>query len=82
MEHISAATGIDSVDLRLRNLLKEGDKLLSGGNFKGKNPLHDMVDSLKSKADFNARCQDIEKFNEVRSFPFYVNDIITLILHI
>ena len=63
MEHLSCVTGIDPVQIRLDNMLKDGDKLISGDNFKGDNPLPEIIKDLKEKSEFDARKSKIDAFN-------------------
>ncbi len=58
-------SGIDPLELRLSNMLKEGDALAAGGRFEGENPLPAMVQALKQRADFEKRRGEKEMFNEV-----------------
>ncbi len=65
MEHLSVATGVDPTELRMRNMLHDGDALVSGGKFEGENPLPQIVEDLKRRADYEGRKIDRDQFNEV-----------------
>ena len=63
MEHLSFATGMDPFEMRLCNMLRHGDVLVSGGHFEGGNPLPDMMRDLRRKADYEVRAAEKKRFN-------------------
>lgn len=68
MDHIAHKLNMDPVELRLKNLLKDGDPLVTGVTFEGGNPTEAMVKTLKKKSCYDKRKLEIEEFNEVRLF--------------
>ena len=66
IEHLATVQGLDPIELRLKNMLKPGDKLISGDVFEGPNFLPEIINHLLEKADFRKRQQEIIDFNKVR----------------
>ncbi len=67
MEHIAHTLKKDPLQVRMTNLIKDGDPLLGvpGEKFKGENPISQMIQDLKTSSDFDARKTFIENFNKV-----------------
>ena len=56
---------MDPIELRLKNLLKDGDPLVTGKIFNGENPTRTMIENLKASSHYDQRKQAIREFNEV-----------------
>ena len=64
MEHIAAKLNMDPIEFRTKNLLKEGDMLLTGDLFKGDNPLPQMFKDLEKSGNLAERKANLESFNQ------------------
>ena len=56
---------MDPIKLRLKNLLKNGDQLVTGAIFNGENPTKTMIETLIASASYEQRKLAIEDFNRV-----------------
>ena len=65
MEHLAFTIGMDPLDFRLNNLLDDGDNLLSGKPFEGPNLVPEIVQDLKTAADYDNRKIAVATFNSV-----------------
>ncbi len=65
MDHIANKLAMDPVELRLKNLLKDGDPLVTGVTFEGGNPTEAMIKTLKKKSRYDERKLEIDEFNKV-----------------
>lgn len=67
MEHIAHTLKKDPLEVRMANLIKAGDPILGvpGETFTGENPLTQMIQDLKTSADFVERKKFIDNFNKV-----------------
>lgn len=66
MEHLAFEVGADPLEFRLNNMLQPGDSMLENGPFVGPNQIPNIVESLKAKANFDDRMQQLQTFNLVR----------------
>ena len=65
MDHLAAKIGMDPLEFRLKNFLKEGDLMLHGGHkFSGTNPLPGMIEELSKSSAFEERKKAVETFNQ------------------
>ena len=65
MDHLANQLGMDPIELRLKNLLKDGDQLVTGKVFKGENPIRTMIEKLKATSGYDERQSAIQEFNRV-----------------
>ena len=56
---------MDPIELRLKNLLKDGDTLVTGATFNGENPTKAMIEIIMASASYEQRKLAIEEFNRV-----------------
>jgi len=70
MDHLAARLDIDPTELRMKNFLKEGDKLVTGIVFEQQNPLPMMVEKIKKSSNFDERKKNVEEFNNVSGLKF------------
>jgi len=70
MDHIAARLNIDPIELRLKNFLKEGDKLVTGKVFEQQNPLPTMIEKIKKSSNYDERKKNVEEFNNVSMVIF------------
>lgn len=70
-EHIADSLKMDSLSVRLANMLEKGDPLLfSFGppmTYERENMIPEMIANMKTVSDYDARQSAIEKFNSVTS---------------
>ena len=69
MEHLAFALGLpDPTELRMNNLLAEGDNLLNNDRnpFRGENYTDEIVAELKQWAEYDDRVTAVQQFNAVR----------------
>ena len=64
-EHLATELGVDPLELRMNNFLKDGDPLFIGGAFEGPNRLPEMIATLKQTSNYDARVAAINDFNKV-----------------
>ena len=64
MDHIAAKLGMDPLELRIKNFLKEGDNLLVGHPFHGVNPLPKLLEQLSESSNYKERKASIATFNQ------------------
>ena len=62
LDHLATANGFDPLNFRMSNLLEDGDTL-EQSVVHGTVPLQEMVNTLKTKCDYDARQVDIANFN-------------------
>lgn len=68
IEHLAVTTGIDPLQLRMDNLLAEGDQIYffpGASPYTGTNPLIDMVATLRASSDYDNRVAAVNAFNAV-----------------
>lgn len=66
MEHAANTLGVDPLEFRLKNLLKDGDFVFSGPDpFKGPNRIPDIIEKLKTACSYDQRVQEVNNFNQV-----------------
>ena len=56
---------MDPIELRLKNLLKDGDTLVTGATFNGENPTKAMIEIIMASASYEQRKLATEEFNRV-----------------
>lgn len=62
IEHAAENLGVDPLQLRLDNMVQEGES----PDVIGPNPLLSMIDQLKTSADYDNRVANVETFNQVK----------------
>ena len=67
MEHCAAAVGMDPLEFRLKNALKPGDAVISGGTMgeEGTAPAVKLIEQVRTSAKFDERRQEVQQFNQV-----------------
>ena len=64
LEHAAAEMGVNSLDLRLNNMMEQGDITLPPPlTLQTPNPIPQMIADLQNSADFTARQTAVETFN-------------------
>lgn len=63
MDHFASKLGVDGIEFRQKNFLKEGDMKLGGHVFKGQNPLPDLIQQVSESSALSQRKAYIEAFN-------------------
>lgn len=63
MDLLAAKLGMDPVELRRKNMLVEGDTLVTGGPLPPSAPSIEMLDTLLAKSDYAAIRAQAEEFN-------------------
>eukprot|EP00095_Tigriopus_kingsejongensis_P005797 maker-scaffold88_size394946-snap-gene-2.26 protein:Tk05797 transcript:maker-scaffold88_size394946-snap-gene-2.26-mRNA-1 annotation:"hypothetical protein DAPPUDRAFT_313254" len=65
MEHAATAIGMDPLEFRIKNLLKKGDRILTGGHFeKDSNPAASLIEQVKNSSKYQERRTVIQEFNQ------------------
>lgn len=64
MDHVAAKLGLDPDEVRAKNFLKEGDAMIGHGEFKGKNPMPDLLQQLSESSNYKERKAKIATFNQ------------------
>lgn len=67
MEHIASAVNLDPLQVRMNNLISNGDAIfgIPGLKFKGENPVQKMIQDLKTSSAFDERKPFVDNFNKV-----------------
>jgi len=68
MDHVAVKLNMDPVELRMKNLLREGDPLVTGIPLTGGNPTEVMIKTLMKKSRYQERKLAIKEFNKVSTF--------------
>ena len=72
MQHAAAEIGTSPLELRMKNLMKEGDPVMPiPDTLNEANPISSMVDKIKTSGDYNSRLEAAESFNKVYSILRY-----------
>ena len=66
LEHLAMTLGLDPLELRMANLVSDGDATNENVVI-GPVPILDMVQTLKARCDYDQRVLDIQTFNQVRT---------------
>lgn len=61
MEHISKQLGIDSLELKLKNLIRTGDKSSTGGTFRDRVLLREMIDRVVEMSSYTEKLKSFEE---------------------
>jgi CO/xanthine dehydrogenase Mo-binding subunit len=61
MEHIAKQLGIDSLDLKMKNLLKQGDKSSTGGKFRENILLPEIIDRVIEMSSYREKQKQFEE---------------------
>ncbi|XP_035713400.1 xanthine dehydrogenase/oxidase isoform X1 [Folsomia candida] len=66
MEHIASAVNLDPLQVRMNNLISNGDAIfgIPGLKFKGENPVQKMIQDLKTSSAFDERKPFVDNFNK------------------
>ena len=77
MEHIAHTLKKDALEIRMNNILKQGDPLLISigeifnptglAKFDTENLIPRMIEEIKESADYENRLKLVEKFNQVNT---------------
>ena len=69
MEHLAHELGLDPLQFRIDNLLKEGDILFEGGEeYTGVNPLEAMLNQLRTDCSYDDRAAEVAAFNAANAW--------------
>jgi len=68
MEHIAHEMKMDPLDVRMKNLIQDGDAMFffGGQKFEGKNLIPDMLEDMKNTADYEDRKKFVQNYNKVK----------------
>ncbi|WMJ79757.1 xanthine dehydrogenase family protein molybdopterin-binding subunit [Clostridium sp. MB40-C1] len=61
MEHIANKLGVDSLDLKIKNMVKKGDKSSTGGTFRENILLPEIIDRVKEMSSYRDRQKRLEE---------------------
>jgi len=82
IEHIAHVLKKDPTEIRLNNLIKDGDSLMAepGATFEGENPIPKMIEEMKVSGDYIERKMFVDNYNKVcykRFLSLFLLNVIT-----